>query len=188
MDVLLSIKSKLKPLGLYKFSENSLINAELESYCEGLNIIYQKLTELERECFISTATSYGIEYRQKLFGPVNDNIPLANKRESLIYKKSINSNSCTKSDMEKAMSACGMNGYIIESKGTNSMSFNCIELVQGLDKNEAKSQAQNFLPIHLNVDLDFSELSWIYIDNQDLTFSEMDSKDFTWNQIDNFEE
>ena len=55
MNPLDSMSGKLKFIGLYSLNGSTLIDAELEAYAVGLNLIADSLAELENEVFIQTA-------------------------------------------------------------------------------------------------------------------------------------
>lgn len=190
MSSLNSMKQKLKPLGFYNLSgENSLVNAELNAYAEALDSIEASLNEIEKECFISTAESYGLGMRERMFGAEQNNINVNKRREILIYRCSINSNSFNKESIEKALEVAGINGYIIEVPNKNLMYINCLSLYDNtLDKTKIKNIIEEYLPAHLDCIFDFRNLKWDTIDSNDKTFNEMDSKNLTWNSIDNFDE
>ncbi|MFR8529859.1 MAG: hypothetical protein ACLVDB_01235 [Anaeromassilibacillus sp.] len=59
-------------------------------------------------------------------------------------------------------------------------------------KPEARANAvaylERFLPAHLNVILDFRDLSWNTIDHAEKTFDEWDAGNSTWDQLDQAED
>lgn len=185
MNVLTQLKSRLKPLGLYNLSSESIINAELSAYAVGLEFLNDKFAELERECFISTAQSFGLDLREKLFGYLKSDLDTSERRERLLYKSKITSNDYTKAKIEEAARSCGIEGYIIENNGGYEFDFNCSDTFSSVEERKsAVDEATEFLPAHLRCNFDFRDLSWDKIDENDYTFNQMDSEDLTWNEID----
>ena len=60
------MKRLLENIGLYAITDNSLIKAELMAYAAGLDTYFTALDELKRECFVATATTYGLQYREDM--------------------------------------------------------------------------------------------------------------------------
>ena len=52
----------------------------------------------------------------------------------------------------------------------------------------AVAYLERFLPAHLNVILDFRDLSWNTIDHAEKTFDEWDAGNSTWDQLDQAED
>lgn len=189
MNSLNSMKQKLRPLGFYNLNDNSLISAELNSYAEALDSIESSLSEIERECFITTAESYGLGMKERIFGAEQNNISVNKRREILIYRCSINSNSFNRESIEKVLEVAGINGYIIEVPSKNIMYINCLSLSDNsIDKDKIKKIIEEYLPAHLDCIFDFRDLKWDTIDSNNNTFNYIDSKNLTWNDIDNFNE
>lgn len=187
MESINLIKSKLKPLGLYNLEPGTLIYAELMSYAVALDVLYDKLEEIEKEMFVNTAESYGLSLREKAFGYKRTNVSLETRREMLKYRSSITSSNFNKAQIEDALKASGINGYIIEVPNEYLMHINCLEVIDTETSNEeVENSARKFMPAHIKTIFDFRPLQWSYIDSMDLNFGEMDSKDLTWNEIDNY--
>ncbi len=185
MNTLTSLKSKLKPLGIYNLQSGTILNAELSAYAKGLEILEAEIEEAEQECFISTAATYGIEFREGLFGYLKTLLSTKERRQRLMYRYKITSNDYTKIKIEEAAKACSIDGYIIENEGKMSFDFNCNNSFESeQQKKDAISEIQSFLPAHLNCTFDFRDLSWDKINENDYTFNQIDQKDLTWNEID----
>lgn len=160
MNSLISIKKKLRPLNLYNLNDDNIINAELFAYAVALDMINLKLLELERECFISTAESYGLNLREKLFGYVRNNLEVSKRRDMLIYRGAITSNDFTKKKLEEALMASGIKATITENFEDNKITINCTDIFDTV-KTEAEAQAaaEEFIPAHLETSFNFSVVS-----------------------------
>lgn len=189
MSSLNSMRQKLKPLGFYNLNDNSLISAELSTYATVLDEIEYLLDEVERECFIATAESYGLSEREKMLGAEQKSQTIENRRDNLLYRYSISSNSFNKDSIYKVLSVAGINGYILEVPNENILYINCLSLNNSnADKKAIIESVKEFLPAHLDCIFDFRNLQWDTIDNNDNTFDTIDSKDLTWDNIDTFNE
>lgn len=189
MSTLNSIKQKLRPLGLYNLSDNSLINAELSAYSAVLDEIETQLEEIEKERFVATAEGYGLSMRERTFGTEKNDKTAQSRRNILLHRFSINPDDFNRSSIEKAMKNAGITGYLLESPGKNTVYINCLELDDPFaDKNEIKSMIEEFIPAHLECKFDFRNLQWNVIDSKNNTFNTLDGKNLTWDEIDNFDE
>ncbi len=150
MDSITSMKNKLIPLGLYNLEINSKISAELSAYSVAFNMINQKLEELERECFINTSQTYGLELREKLFDYVRTGLDLYKRRTMLIYRTSITSNDFNKSKITEALMSSGMEVEITENLGSSEIEVNCISFFDTISTQiQAQKKAQEFIPAHI---------------------------------------
>lgn len=157
MDSLLSIKRKLSPLNLYNLDDQNIINAELSAYAVALDMINYEIASLENECFISTAQSYGLDLREKLFEYIRTELSNEKRREMLIYRKSITSNNFTKSKLEEALMSSGIEATISEDFDNNTITVNCTDIFDtSKTQEDAKKAAEEFLPAHLEATFNFS--------------------------------
>ena len=179
------MKNKLKPLSIYSLNDDTLIMAELSAYAEEFDRLYNLLLELERECFIKTATSYGLSSRERPYTSPRADLSFDDRRKMLLYRMSITSSDFNKESMESALLAAGINGYIIETPNEFKIEINALELFDTMvTENEAVLAAEQFLPAHLTYVFDFRKSQWLELEAQDLTFDEIDAKDLTWEQFD----
>ncbi len=188
MSSLNSMKQKLRPLGFYDLNDDTIISAELSAYAVVLDEINATLAEIERECFVNTAESYGLGMRERMLGPEQTNKPVDERRNQLLYRSAITANDFTKSSLERALLVAGLDGSIVEYPDQNSVHINCSGLTNGsLDKVAAQKMVEEFLPAHLECVFNFSALQWDSIDALGNTFDEMDARGLTWDEIDNFD-
>ena len=185
MDALTSLREKLRPLGLYALDGNGVVDAELAAYAEGLDLLYEEMEELARECFVQTAESYGLESRERMAGALRPELSLAARREMLLYRGAVTSNDFTRESIERALVAAGFRASVTEYGGNQNLYVNCLELLDAsITAEEAMAAAAEFLPAHLGCDYDFSPLTWTWIEQKEWTFAQMDAKDLSWQQID----
>ncbi len=183
----INLQQILRPLEIYSLSGDTLVDIELKAYAEGLNILQQELETLEKEAFISTASSYGLALRESLTGRVKDLVDVESRRDMLLYRSSITSNDFTKEDIENALISCGIDAQISENFDGNSIYVSCSALMDEFNSQEdVIKTAMEFLPAHLQINFDFRSFCWDDIDSNELTFDEMDSKNMNWNEIEEY--
>lgn len=187
MSALNSMKAKLRPLNLYKLDEENLINAELSAYAAGLDIINDRLEELERECFVSTATSFGLSTKEKIFNSAHDSADIQKRRDWILFRGALRNSDFTNSGIKNTMSGCGMNVKLYENVSDGTFGISCLEITDDSATNETlQKRAEEFLPAHLLATFDFGSITWDIVAQNDMSFDEMDAKDLTWDEIDNY--
>lgn len=188
MDVLQSLKNTLRPLRLYRFTGDTLVECELAAYASVLQPLEDAIETLERELFVSTAQDYGLLLREEAAGRRKPQTSLESRREMLIYRMAVTSNDFTRESMERALVAAGIRANMVEQPDRSSVYINCIETFDPfVGEEQIEKEAEAFLPAHLNAEFDFRPLSWDYIEDQGLTFDQMDAKSFSWQQIDQYQ-
>lgn len=114
MDSLTSMKQKLAPLGLYNLDNQSEVLRELKAYAEGLDILSETLDELERECRIATAESYGLSRRESLLGREHPEQAAAQRRKTLNYFEKTVKTTLNDDDFADFLENIGVTDYTIE--------------------------------------------------------------------------
>lgn len=181
------MKKKLEPLGIYSLDDDSIVMVELTTYANELDRVYEALSELERECFVETATDYGLSIRERAYTSPRVDLSYDDRRKMLLYRMAITSNDFDKASIEKALLAAGIDGYIIESPGAMKIEINVQNLFDTMaTKVEAKQAAEKFLPAHLAYAFDFIPRTWAQLDAEDLDFAEFDARDLTWEEMDGY--
>ena len=188
MSSINNINQILKPLSLYNLSSDTLIHDELSVYASEFDRLQSLLDTLEKECFINTATDFGLAYKEKISGNVQSNLSVSNRREMLLSREAITSNDFNLDFIIKSLISAGIRGSIIEKPKLYQIYINCVELVDSsILKEDAEREARKFLPAHVEAIFDFRPIQWKIIDNLDRSFLQFDNKDFTWKQIDSNE-
>ena len=120
-----SMSEKLSKTGLYSTTEGKMVYAELMAYAEGLDIYYNALDELLRECFVSTAQDYGLTMREKYIckTPVDDSIE--SRRKSIIAALSVRNNDCTYSGFQKCLDIWGIEATLKEDFNNKKFTVEC---------------------------------------------------------------
>ena len=188
MDTLTSISQKLAPLNLYDISEGKNIYYEICAYSCALDRHKENLERVLKECFISSAETYGIENTEKVIGSVRSDYSTEDRRKMLIIRKTFGDNDFTKSKFQNFLSSIGVYNYdVLEMPWESEMNI-CIDGSYNRDdKAWIIKEIKLALPAHLNCNVYFSGIEWADIDSKNLTYSLMDNYDYTWSQINRLE-
>lgn len=178
-----TMASALRETGLYALSGETLVDAELAAYAAALDVLYERLEALQKDSFLCTAGEEGLSRWEALFG-LQIQGSLEERRKALLQCGAVHNNSNTCGDFLKLLESVGIEATILEDPSGQRLCFNCT----GLESTEARANAvaylERFLPAHLNVILDFRDLSWNTIDHAEKTFDEWDAGNSTWDQLD----
>ncbi|WP_444658808.1 hypothetical protein ACRQV7_14605 [Caproiciproducens sp. R2] len=186
MKALESMIAKMKAAKLYSLSGNTTVDCELRAYAQGFAMVCGELETLQRESFVATASDYGLENAEKLLriGAQGNG---EERRNAVMKRCAVTPNDFTVSDMEQIFAMEGVDARICERFADQCIYVNCMDASFTEKKKEAVLQtAKNYLPAHLNAELDFRSISWNNIDGADETFDTKDAFSYTWDAIDGF--
>ncbi len=184
MTALESLTDKLSPLGIYNLSGDTNIMNELKAYACALDKHRENIDTLLRECFISSAESYGITLREKLVGEIKSFYPLGKRREMLIIRNSFSENDFTIDGLKKFIKSLGVTDYTI----SENYAMNVISVCVGGSYSDAeakwiKKQIEDILPAHLEAYVYYGGKTWRQFELQDKTFAQLDALDLRWQDI-----
>lgn len=154
-----SMSEKLSKTGLYSTSEGKTVYAELMSYAEGLDIYYNALDELLRECFVSTAQDYGLTMREKYIRKCPADDSTDGRRNSIIAALSVYNNDFTYNGFRKCLKIWGVEGTLKEDFDKKKFTFECTTPVADDKLELIKQQMKEFLPCYF-------DFEWKDISNQ----------------------
>lgn len=180
MSVLQEMRDLLSPLGLYALDGQSMVDAELYSYAEGLQMAEDALRELEREIRIDTAEDYGLVLREAALGLAQSALPLAERRARLLYHLGDLRQDFTPAGMERALQSMGFSAALCERDTDRSLT---LSVQPGLPLQQYAAliaAADRLLPAHLQYTLSVSAPDWDDYDGYGYTFGEYDALDFRW--------
>lgn len=151
-----SMKQKIEQTGLYRVTEGSNIEKELAAYAEGLDALFDGLAEMERECFIETAESYGLSNREGFLGYDRSGEATAERRSFLEIAEQL-TGECTVEAFNKTLEGYGLKSFGIAEKPANDM---MIVYVYDELTDEEKSVLQSRMiadfPLHLVISVSYS--------------------------------
>ena len=186
MTTLDSMLRKLAPLNVYDLSETSCVYAELAAYAEALDAHRANLDEALRECFISSAESYGLDSREEVIGDIRENYTAAERRQMLISRRCVSDNDFTPAAFDRLIKGLGA-----ESCTMNEMPSDCMisvtlnGVLDTVDEAWITNQIRLLMPAHLAVFVYLGGLTFLEIDSANVTFAVYDNADYTWAQLEN---
>lgn len=144
-----SIKNKLSATGIYDIKLGGLIDAEIRAYAVALQVVYDEVDELLRECFVQTAEDYGLEQLESMARTYMNGDTLENRRNKLINRLQINPNIIGKDALEKQVASLGLECNITENIAESKIYVDILTEVADDKKKFLKAELLRFTPLHL---------------------------------------
>lgn len=182
-DAYSSMCGALAPLSLYKFDDTN-VSYELLSYALVIDEMNTKLVEMLKECFLETASDYGLSNREIVIGAVRDDLGANKRRNMLKLRESITSSSFTLSEMKRAIESFGLQGEIYEYPSLFTVVIKAEGSYSLHQQAWIRAQVEKIMPAHLSVQVVFGGPTWEDSDTKNNTFEYIDSLNLTWNNID----
>lgn len=182
----LSMKNALCALELYDL-DDSTVKAELISYACAFDDIRSELEKTLKEYFISTATGYGLEMRELVIGNKRNDLKTDTRRQMLMKRNSINSNSFTPDDIKSSLSSFNLDCEIHEIFDHQLVLIDAVGKYSSAEKQWIRSQVEKIIPAHLSFEIMFNSIPWSTLDAYNKTFAQLDASNKSWNDIDNAE-
>lgn len=166
-DVCAVMRSRLSSTGLYTVDGTTLVDAELAAYAAGFQMVLDAYSELAREAMLQTAEDYGITMREALVGYSLPHLQMATRRQLLLDRLAMSSNAYTVGDLERALRSVGVVAAITERPEERSITVTVTNVSQVQPKTQAavKARAELFLPAHLRIEYDFSQVPNLVAEN-----------------------
>ncbi len=180
------MKKALLPLGLYDINDNN-IDYELLSYAQVLDEMKFELTEMLRECFLSSAVSYGLYNREVIVGKKRDDLSIKERRNMLTLREQIDSSSFTLEKIRSSLESFNLLCDIHEYPSLYMVVLDAIGEYTKEQKSWIREQVQKIMPAHLLVQVVFGGVTWQESDSKSNTFSYIDSLNLSWENIDDLE-
>lgn len=158
MKSLVSMKQKLEPLGLYDLSGSGEVDCELKAYAEGLDTLFDTLDELQRENFIQTAESYGLSRRESFEIRERAELPVQERRDSLMYYERTVITGLTDSEFAEFLERIGLTDYTLSvNHSRGSMNLSIADSKTDGEKALIEKQIRAEIPTHMRLDISYSE-------------------------------
>lgn len=139
----------LSATGLYNAERNSLLFAELKAYAEGLDMVFDELEEMLRECFVETAESYGLTMRETWLKRYNPDRTLETRRNAIKSALSVSQSDYTYSGMRKIRDSFNLHGDFNAYTSPMKVTFTCTDTLTNTQKNTLEKQMKRFMPCWL---------------------------------------
>jgi len=174
------------PLGVYRLSQNSLIDCEIAAYESAFEMLEELIAKILSQSFVQTSEGSGLSKHERLVGlQERPNMSLESRRELIIYRLSTSPFDFTHSGMVNSVRAAGLDAEIIENYAEESLTLISKRLIdEFLELDGVRANVDTMLPAHLIALYDIGIMTWYMFDLWDGRWTEWDSKDFTWAQFD----
>ena len=185
MSVLEQMRDMLSPLGIYNLNEGSLVMCELRVYATQLEKLHEKLNTLIRECFISTAESYGIEMMEELFSSNRPDLTIEERKALISRYSTLNNTDFSAQSISGQLKLAGASDNFIQDNQNEQLSFP--ELAASSDIVEVARQfniIEDIVPAHLGIDVGIKALSWDEWDSLELIFGNLDRMNLRFDLFD----
>ena len=179
-----TMKKALHSTSLYEVDYNYLWY-ELMTYASEIDTINADIIDMLNECFINTASSYGLSNRELVIGALRDDLDIEKRREMLTLRERIDTSCFTVPKIKQALESFGLEFELIEYPSLYTVVVDTIGHYDKKQQTWIRNEVRKIMPAHLSVDVIFNGLRWQTIDLKNNTFSYMDSLFMTWKEIDN---
>lgn len=174
----------LLPLGVYDLSEGTVNREELACYGRKLDFGQAHLESSEREMYLDTAVSFGLERVEELipYRPVSETEEL--RRQALAALLRIGGDSFTLAAVNDTLSGCGVN-----AKARETGIPNCVQVwfpdTAGIPEGFEQMQyiMEEILPCHLGIEYVFWYLTWAEARDKFSVWGEVADLGLTWEQL-----
>ena len=177
--------SRMRSLRLYNLEEGSLIRAELDSYLDVLEPLQQKILAVQQDALVQTCSEERLmAFERMLAIPVNQNIPLQERRQIAVSKMSIGPSDFHRTGIEKALNAIGVSATVEEEPGGGTITVTATGLADSqMTLDQAKQAFEALMPAHLLAEFVTGGISFAEFDSLDRTFTQLDEMDKSWSQL-----
>lgn len=189
MSSLKNMIQAMKPIKMYSLKNYTTVYKELNCYASALDLLSDFADEIISECFLSTASDYGLALYERLSGCERTDLPLETRRNMLIKGQMLGYNDNTLQGILNFFSSVGLECDITEVPDI----FDLYIMPKGREYSDEEQKyiikmAELFLPCHLSFLIDFRTVDWNYYDNLNLTFDGIDDKKMSWNDFEKYKE
>jgi len=179
------LKELLAPLGYYDLNSGAGA-AELCAAGIVFDEIFDEILMIEREAFLLTADSYGLEFYESIV----PSRPISNtdgdRREALMALLCIDGCGFTRDALNKTLRGCGINARVEESAQAMTLEVS-FPGMRGIPINfgELQKRIEQILPCHLDIDYVFIYIRWMEME-WFVMWSEMEAVVADWAELERF--
>ncbi len=184
MTTLFSMKEKLLPLNLYDLGENSLVCKEITVFANEIDLLLSAIKECEQECFINTATNFGLKQWEDILGLRHEHLDISTRRKLIVTRISLLPSEITVAGVNQFISAFNVLFNTFEYPNVLYLHIQCVGDYDLPTKEKVTSEIEKSLPAHLEVFVDFTNNTFEKLDNKNRTFEQLDNLNLQWLKID----
>lgn len=152
-----SIKARLQPTGLYALSGSTAVDFELLALAEGLDLAYAAVNELQKESFVLTAESWGLENREGISG-LDGTGSTEDRRAKLLALGAVTPLSFTKEALASLLAGLGLSAELAENTAGGTVTA-CFLQEPSCGRDAAQKILEKFMPAHATAVSDYSRVS-----------------------------
>lgn len=173
----------LRPLGPYQ-KRGTYIAGELAGEGSALDGVEKTLSLLEREGFLDTAESWGLEKLESLLvrRPVADTPE--GRRKALAALLRIGGDSFTLHAVNDNLKGCGLNAVASETADSSVVEVRFPDVPGIPDEfEELQKIIEDILPCHLQVDYVYWYINWAMVEEKFSAWEEIEVGGYTWERM-----
>ena len=175
------------PIKAYTLDNSTIVYKEYQSYAAALDVLRDTAEEILAECVSSTAENRGLEFYEKLFGPVRDDLSLQKRREMIGSLLTLTTNDNTLSGIYRFFESVGLECDIIENPSVYDVYiYSHDHTLTRTQQDNIIERASRFMPYHLTFTVDFRTVDFAGLDALGLTFQQIDDMHMNWQDFERF--
>lgn len=180
------LRQLLQPMGLYDLQSGPGA-AELDALGEALDALYDRFTEIERECIPSTAEDWGLGLYEDILPYHPASTTLEKRREAIMALLRIDGASFTPQAIQNTVAGCGIPATVTEGEQPQTVVVSFPGVRGAPDRFEAiKARVELILPCHLAVEYALVYLTWEELEAMEWTWETIEEKELTWDGLERY--
>ncbi len=185
MGALNSLIAAIEPLKIYSVTQGSNLYNELSAYACELDRLNSDLDLLLRECFITTAQSYGLSMTESVYTRPYEELTPQERRLAILNRLRTGDDDFTVSSIREAVESLGAEEYsIIEYPGKMKIVVQVSGDYTDGRADYLKNEIPKLLPAHLEAYIYFFGLTWQQFESRNFAFAALDAMNKSWESID----
>lgn len=184
LDILQNMLDLLRPLSIYRLTEESFILKELKSYDKGFSPVLKKLENNLTEGFIQTSSGEALDMYEGACGCDFSAMTDAKRKLRLIYQLSVLPDAFSRDKVVHALYAAGYNGELTVDFEAECITFEDVDFCSNPeDYRWLAAAAEKLLPAHMEYTFKVEGYLWSQLDALDYSFAQLDQLNFRWNLL-----
>lgn len=182
------LKDLLRPLGLYNL-ETGPGSGELEALGAGMDEVFTRFMELERENLLPTAEGAGLERYRDLLPYIPNSGSVENRREAIMALLRIDDASFTLSALQNTVAGCGIHAWLEEADTPQTVNVSFPGLMgepEGFSV--IQKRLEQILPCHLDIVYALRYLLWSELEGYGLVWRRIENARLTWKELECYRE
>ncbi len=174
------LKALLEPLKVYDLSPGTVNESELWALGAGLDGVSAALETAEREALTATARDIGLSRREALFARRPIAAGADARRRAINALMSIGGDSLTPSDINQAISGCGIKARALEMGGGHIRVIFPEVAGEPPEFAQMRDNIRDIIPSHLETEVYFRHLTWAECEAAGMTWASVEAAGHTW--------